>query len=501
MTNILKLSKSKYCNGVYCPKILWLDKHCPEQKAAMDQQRLINGNKVGDLAMGYFGDFTEVPFDRSDVTGMIQETERLLKTNTAVIAEASFGFGNNFCSVDLLRKVTGGYEMIEVKSTSAQEDKSSIENYIDDLSYQYYVVSNYGLVITKISLLEINKDYVRKGSLNLKEYFVLNDCTQKVLDAQADLPKNITAIEAVFNLATEPDIKLASRCGECLYKIYCFRDLPKPNVFDIGFRMHGSKKDEIYDNGYVSFKEVLNAVLDGKATLKDQPLLQVKSYVDNLPPTIILKKIDKFLATLKYPLYHLDFETFQQVIPQWDGIKPYRQIPFQYSIHIQDEALAKPTHKEFLATEGVDTRRALAESLCRDIPKDVDVLAYYASFEKTRLKELAEEFPDLSSHLLNIMNNTKDLIIPFTTGAYYTKEMGGSCSIKNVLPALCPTFSDSYHDLKLIHNGSEAMNIYADLHEKNPAEIAEIRLALLEYCKLDTLAMVNILEKLYSVVK
>ncbi|MCL2142183.1 MAG: DUF2779 domain-containing protein, partial [Methanimicrococcus sp.] len=157
-------------------------------------------------------------------------------------------------------------------------------------------------------------------------------------------------------------------------------------------------------------------------------------------------------------------------------------------------------HKEFLAKEGIDPRRPLADHLCADIPKNACVIAYNMAFEKGRIKELAALFPDLSDHLMSIHDNMIDLIIPFQSGAYYCKEMGGSYSIKSVLPALCPNDPKlDYNALNLIHNGSDAMNAYAALVNKSPEEIAKIRAALLAYCRLDTLAMVKILEKLYDV--
>jgi hypothetical protein len=126
-------------------------------------------------------------------------------------------------------------------------------------------------------------------------------------------------------------------------------------------------------------------------------------------------------------------------------------------------------------------------------------MAYNTSFEKARIKELALLFPNLAGHLLSIGNNMIDLAEPFRSGTYYCREMGGSYSIKSVLPALCPNDPElDYQALNFIHNGNEAMDAYSSLHTKPPEQIAEIRAALLAYCKLDTLAMVKILEKLYA---
>lgn len=170
------LSKSKYCSGMQCPKILWMDSNMPEQKAEIDTYYMEAGSMVGDIAMGYFGDYTEIPFDRDKMGEMISETIRQLEAGTEHIAEASFSFDGNFCSVDILKKTKGGYEIIEVKSTSASENENPDkikEVHLNDMAYQYYVLANCGINITKVSLMRINKDYVRQGALDVRDLFFL----------------------------------------------------------------------------------------------------------------------------------------------------------------------------------------------------------------------------------------------------------------------------------------------------------------------------------------
>jgi len=497
----MNLSKSKYCTGLQCPKILWLDRNMPEQKAEQDETRMAIGNMVGDLAMGYFGEYTEVAFDRENMSGMIAETQLLLETGAEVITEASFSYNGNFCSVDILRKVDGGYEIVEVKSSTgtAEDDPADImKTYGPDLEYQYYVLTNCGLSVKKVSLMRLNKEYVRRGELDLKQLFVMVDCTDLVPVSQDTIEKNIAAIKSIAELNEEPEIQIQNGCKGCAYESWCFRNLPENNVFDIGFWMRSSKKDTLYQKGIISFEDVIKSTV----ALSELQLMQVKTAVNNLPPHVEPYRIRQFLNSLTYPLYHLDFETYQQPIPQWNGVRPYQQITFQYSLHIQDKPCTEPVHKEFLGKEGIDPRRELAVRLCADIPKDACVLAYNASFEKGRISELARLVPDLSEHLMSIHENIKDLMVPFSKGYYYSRKMGGGFSIKNVLPALCGDDPElDYHKLELIHNGSEAMTAYADLHEKPPEEVTATRAALLAYCKLDTLAMVKVLEKLYAAAK
>jgi hypothetical protein len=215
------------------------------------------------------------------------------------------------------------------------------------------------------------------------------------------------------------------------------------------------------------------------------------SYIDK-------ENIKAFLEKLTYPIYHLDFETYQQAIPEYKGIKPFEQIPFQYSLHIEYED-GTLLHKEYLSKDSIDSRYELAQKLCEDIPSDVTVLAYNMSFEKGVIKRLANLFPNLSTHLLAINENMQDLMTPFQKKWYVTSSMQGSYSIKYVLPALVPEFEKAYKELDGVQNGSQAMNTFANLSKLDEVSKQKMRTSLLEYCKLDTLAMVKILKKLKGI--
>jgi hypothetical protein len=256
----------------------------------------------------------------------------------------------------------------------------------------------------------------------------------------------------------------------------------------------------LYTNGIISFGQILK----NGYQLTGSQLLQVETEVKKRPPHIEKTVIRDFLKTLSYPLYFLDFETYDTVVPEYDGTHPYMKIPFQFSLHILKKKKGKLEHTEFFADIGKDSRRPLAEKLCEYIPDNVCVLAYHMSFEKGVIRNLAEAFDDLSNHLIKINENMKDLEIPFRSKHYYCRTMEGSCSIKKVLPALLPPNKYpelDYGKLKGIHNGGEAMDIFPELKKYSDTEINNYRKQLLEYCCLDTFAMVKILEKLENEVK
>ena len=217
-----------------------------------------------------------------------------------------------------------------------------------------------------------------------------------------------------------------------------------------------------------------------------------------------LKSIGSFLDQLSYPLYFLDFETIFPAIPMFDDSRPYMQIPFQFSLHWLDSERGIPQHREYLApADGSDPRHELAKQLCAAIPENVCTLAYFDKFERGRIRELAELFPQYADHLMNIHDHMIDLYKPFGYRWYWTKEMKSSASLKSVLPALFPDDpSLDYSKLEEVQNGGDASSLFLRMiKDKNltAEEIDTMRTHLLAYCKLDTWAMVKILQKLLEV--
>lgn len=488
------LSKSKYCKGIQCPKILWMDMNMPEKgEDVLFESVMATGNMVGDLARHYFGEYDLVEFDFNKNI-MADKTKQLMESSSENIAEAAFYIDGLYCAVDILHKNGDGYDIVEVKSSTHVTDI-----YIEDMAFQYYVLSKCGIDVKRIFLMHLDNSYVRHGELELEKLFALEEFSDEVKGKLQEVENNIKSIREYVSTDVEPERDIDLYCEipyECAYYGYCSRHLPEQSVFDIR-RLNASKKYEYYHQGIISFEDIVRE----QPKLSDKQMKQVETAYYDRQDEIEPDAIKDFLDTLSYPLYHLDFETFQQAVPEYDGLSPYSQIPFQYSLHIEQED-GTLEHREFLAKEGTDPRRAIAESLCRDFPTDVCVLAYNMSFERGVLQRLADFFPDLSDHLLAIKDNIHDLMIPFQQQRYYSKAMQGSYSIKYVLPALCPGDPElDYHALEGVHNGSEASATFADMPNHLPEEIQTMRKNLLKYCCLDTLAMVKVLEKLREVVK
>jgi len=492
----MNLSKSLYTRGIQCQKSLWLKKYNPSVLTPPDAAALAvfdTGNIVGDLACKLFPNGKEVFFNRN-YDEMIAQTKEYLDDGVKYIYEATFTYNGILVMVDVLEINRDGVCIYEVKSSTSVKDI-----YLHDVSIQYYVLQNLGFNISRSYIVHIDNSYIRDQELVLDELFSIVDVTEEVLPLVESVPSVLEEFEeSLRDKESEPDIDIGKHCNkpyECDAKEYCWRvqrDIPEYSVFNI-FNLGSKKQVKLYEQGIVDIQDV---PVDFTMTAKQAEA--VENYKSN---SVHIDKaaISEFLETLTYPIYHLDFETFQQAIPQFKGISPFMQIPFQYSLHIEHED-GTIEHKEFLAEDGIDPRELLAQKLCEDIPTDVTVLAYSMSFEKSVIEKLALQYPTLSEHLLSIKENIKDLMVSFQQKHYVTPSMNGKYSIKYVLPALVPSMDVAYTELDGIHNGSEAMSAFAKMSDLNAQEKMRLRKSLLAYCKLDTLAMVEVLKKLREVV-
>ncbi len=508
------ISKSRYTAYCQCPKILWLKVHKPEMPPEVDaalQARFDIGNEVGDLAMGLFGDFVDVTVQGEDgrlnLAAMIERTKEEMARGTNNICEASFAKDGNYCAVDILHRNGDGWDIYEVKSSTSSvgdevNNPDKFVKYAVDIAYQRWLLEQCGVKVTGTYLVTLNRDYVRQGKLDIHQLFNILDLKDLVNNEYLKVPAQVAQAQQVLQQQGEPARQIGDHCSTpygCAYWNYCAQQqgLPsdnRPTVFDL-YRLRSAKKLDFFNAGKITFNDIQNEKLSDIQRMQVDCTLNGTEHIDKAG-------IKGFLNGLSYPLYFLDFETMQPPVPLFDNSKPYQQITFQYSLHYIEHEGGELKHTAFLApSDGTDPRRALAEALCDNIPPNACTLAYNDPFEKGRIRELAALYPDLSAHLMNIHDHIQDLLVPFKRGCYYVPAMGGSFSIKSVLPALFPNDpSLNYNNLKgPVHNGGDAMTIFPQLAKMtDPQEVQRLRQALLDYCHLDTLAMVKLWEKLMT---
>jgi hypothetical protein len=481
------LSKSRFIRGLQCHKSLWLYQYKPEQRTLPDaalQAVFDAGTDVGLLAQQLFPGGIAIDFEDSSLQEKIEKTKALIARGARTVYEATFQYDDVLVMVDILHKGKPGWEVYEVKSTTRVKDV-----HLPDLAIQYYVLTGCGLPVSKASLVHINNEYERQGALDIRRLFVMARLTDAVREYQNQVKKDLVAMKKMLEGAC-PAIKIGPQCSdpyECDFMEHCWSHIPEPSVFDIS-RLRPYAKFELYYKGIVQFKDIPEDYpLNTSQRMQVEAELTGKTFINR-------HGIGEFLNNVHYPLYYLDFETFKNAIPPFDHLKPYENIPFQYSLHYQEREGGKLKHNEFLAEEGTDPREEIAKRLTGEIPQKACVISWNMGFEKGVIRKLAEQFPKYSRGLMNIHDNIIDLMVPFQKKHYYTREMNGSYSIKAVLPALVPELS--YEDLS-IGDGDTASNTYATLHFiKDREEVKRMRKALLEYCRLDTLAMAKIVEKM-----
>lgn len=499
----LFLSKSRYTEYAICPKKFWLQCH-KKELAVIDAVTMAvfeKGHEVGEKAKELFPGIIDVTTKKACGTlnydEMCKKTLDLISKGCQAIAEAAFKHniastddkGNTiqntiYCAVDILVKVGDGvFDIFEVKSSTDVE-----EIYLHDIAFQRHVINSIdGLKVRDCYIVHINTDYVRKGDIDVNELFISKNVTALLEDYSCHILENIENAIKLHAQKSEPQLCLSRNCIEpykCQFYDYCTKHLPKQSVFNV--YNWKTKAFEHYGNGIVSFKDIQNSQIK---------LSDVQRWQINSQSNIDKKGIRSFLGKLKFPLYFLDFETWGMTtaIPLYDGQKPYRQIPFQYSIHIlQNENDDTMTHKEFLADENKDEWRTLAMRLIQDIPDDGgSIMIYNKSFEPARIKEMAKAFSDLEEPLMKLTKRMEDMYYDvFKKGYLYTPEMGGSFSIKSVFPALSNDPELDYTKLKEVQNGNDATRAFLELKTfTNKKKRDYLREQLMAYCKLDTKAM------------
>jgi hypothetical protein len=487
------ISKSQYIKGLQCPKALWYYKNRKDLKPEIDattQAKFDTGNAVGELAQHYFDNGVEVTNKYWDIKGAISATERYINDGYDTIYEATAmhpGHGG-YSRIDILKKIpdTDEWDLIEVKSSTKVKDY-----HIDDLSFQYHVFHHAGYKIRRCFIMHINNQYIREGELDPKKLLQLEDITEEILSKQDNLDAVATQLVEIRKQGKEPDEAIGARCSkpfECDYKAHCWHHVPEYSIYNI---FAAKKADQIYKTieSYDISDVPENLYPNG---LKRIDLDCYLNDIENFDKDNIVS----FLNELEYPLHYLDYETLFPAIPLFDGTHPYQQIPFQYSMHVQNEAGGETAHHEFLHKEITDPRQSFVESLISSCGNSGSFIVYNKTFEAGRNSELAELYPQYASQLLAINERMVDLMLPFKNRYLYHPDQKGSYSIKKVLPA----FTDlDYNEMEITDGGDASLQYYEFINMKLLEQDHDsLWDALYQYCKLDTYAMVELTRVLNS---
>lgn len=485
------LSKSTFLMGSQCPKRLWLYKKRPDLRTeASDNQQLIfeKGTDVGLLARELVpGGKDATPCDYRHFDEAFQMTADWVASGAPVIYEAAFVHNGVMAALDILVRKRGRWYGYEVKSSTEIKDYQVL-----DAAVQYYVLKGAGLELQDFSIIHINNQYTRNGELDLNQLFTIRSVKKEILALQAGIPAQVEAFKTLLRSRKEPETDIGPHCSEpypCPFSDHCWSHVPEVSVFSLS-RMTGARKFELYSQGIIEYHQLPSGI-----KLTTAQALQVRCWQENRVHTVP-DKIRAWLKQLSWPLYFMDFETFTPAVPLYDRSRPFQHILFQFSLHVQKTPRSGLKHMEYLGEPETDPRPAFIKQLLEALGTEGTILVYNKTFEITRLRELQTLYPKLKKPIEQVISRIIDLMEPFQQKWYYDPSMNGSYSIKQVLPALVPELS--YKDLEIGEGGTAMAAFEGLLKIGDKKEREKIRKQLLEYCGLDTMAMVRILDKLKS---
>jgi hypothetical protein len=440
----IALSKSKLLSFAQCPKRMWLETYSPEleeEPSAASQALLETGERVGAIARTLYGRGAGhlVSFDRG-LRAAIEQTRALIAAGgTEPIFEATFDHDGVSVRVDVLDRSAPQPRIVEVKSSTRVK-----EHHLDDCAAQAWVLTNVGLAPRAIAVATVDNAFVYGGDGNYDGLLAETDVTDAVRERATAIGERVVAVRATLASLDEPDVAVGPQCRsphECQFLAHC--------------APAGAPPRQSTERGRVA-RDLVN-----------------------------------FVRALPFPRYYLDFETVATAVPFFAGTRPYEQVPFQWSCHVET-APGKVEHREFLDVTGAAPMRAVAERLVAQLGTTGPIVVY-SGYERRVLTELVARFPDLAAPLGALVERLVDLLPP-TRAHYEHPGLGGSFSLKAVLPTVAPDLD--YAKLGAVQDGLGAQLAYLEAIAPSTTEARRttLRKALADYCRQDTLALVRLVE-------
>jgi hypothetical protein len=483
------LSKSSYLRYLQCPRYLWLWAHRRQEVAKpldlASQWRIEEGQRVEELARTLFPNGRRI---RSFHERGAERTKRFMDKREPCLFQATAIGDGLLAMTDVLQfnPAVDAWDIFEVKGSTSVKD-----THLHDVTFQALAFERAGYKIGATTVIHINNSYVRRGPIDAPGLLTVSDVSEQSIALRDEVATKIDKAKAVLRLDDAPSVAdFPCTCSpkDCECASLCFRDLPPRSIFVLQ-RMTTKKARSYYEQGIRTLGDVPD---DLKLSVAQRN--QVRAAKDGTP-IIDRAGIKRTLDALPYPLYFLDYETFAASIPPFDDFKPCQVMPFQYSVHVVETPTAEPMHVDFLATEFGNTIPELCGSLQRHVGASGTVVVWNKRFERTRNEEMGKLSPNDAPFLTSLNERMFDLMEIFADQFYVDVRFNGSCSIKNILPVLVPSLS--YKELPIQEGMGASISWYRMCESATTDEQrTETRQNLLDYCKLDTLAMVEIVKAL-----
>ena len=479
-----------YLSG-HCPKFTWLS--LQNGRSAISSSMTFFSEEVQFLIQKMIETDPSVTFINKDLSIALRHKEtvsRLQKQES--IANGELFWKHFTCTIDLLRYVDGQWILTYIQPSISPHKKDYM-----NMAYIMYLLCQYHIVPTQIDFIFINSQYKRQKTLNLKQLTCQRNATSKVNLLLPSVVSKIKALSKTVVSPTAPDIPFGMHClkpSHCHFLGACFPRLATDSILSIS-GISKQKKVDFVKKNIISLHDVaLHVTMNERHAMQVSSLLDDRIHCDQ-------PLIRQFLDLLSFPLYFMDFEVAQFIVPPFEGLKPLHQLPFQYSIHILKDFHSEPEHISFLSSHTENPEYEFAKQLSVDIPENVSVIVFNENLEQLILRYLQHQFPSYQATLLRISKQLIDLSPLFLKNGYYHPKMNGKFSLKDIYTAISSSNTNQFESLS-IKNGESANIAYKSyLYESDPQKRDVLLNQLQTYCRLDTYAMVEIIKYFYKMSK
>ena len=501
-----QISKSKFLNYLTCPKDAWLRIHrpdLPEFEISNSLQNIFDeGYEVEEYAKKLFPGFVEPKGSWNDSwNDVVAESSRLIAEQTQCIYQPTLVVNGFNMRSDFLKwnDVNEKWDLYEVKSGTSIKEPPEVRDHISDLAFQTSVLLQLDLAVGKKYIVHINNQYVREGAIDCNKLFTIVDCTDKVNVRLEGIEDEMVAAKEYLSQKDEPtngcNCHFKSRSNQCESFETSHSEIPDYSVHDISYI---GKKPEVLrewvKSGIYEFHQIPDPTI-----LSDKQQDQIRVHLTQ-KEEIDIDKVREFCKSFTYPIYFVDYESVHPAIPMFDGYNPYTQMVYLASVHYIKEKGGKLEHTEYLHPDATDPGPAVASFLSDTIDPEGTALVWNEGFEKPRNRELGERYPEFQNIMERINNQVVDLATPFKDHDYIHPDFEGSWSVKAVLPVLAKHLS--YDEIAMYQSDDIDTDSWLEMVDSSTTSKRkkELGSALREYCKLDTLAMVEIWRALGRVV-
>ena len=474
------LSKSRITAFEQCPRRLWQQVHAPERAEVDDgvEQRFADGDEVGAIACSLHPEGVMISAEHG-LAAAIKDTASLIAAgHPGPLFEATFEHDGVLVRVDILeRKGRKSWQAYEVKSATEVKDY-----HIGDLATQAWVMREAGVNLAGAAIRHIDRSFILEEVRDFAGLFADDDCLGVVEPMIASRPSLVQQARKVL-AGPEPKAAPGDHCTKpfaCEFTEWCAKGGPKGPEWPVTILPNGG--------GRKWQRQGVESLLDLEEDQLGDKHARILAATRDDVPYHDQRGARAAMAEWGWPRAWLDFETINPAVPRWVGTRPYQQVPFQFSLHLQARN-GRFSHHEFLDTSGNDPRLACAKALVASIPSDATIIAYNASFEIRVLNELADACPRYAKRLRSMAERTVDLL-PIAREHWYHRDQLGSWSIKAVLPTMG---HDGYERLQVKDGGgAQAAWLEASHPSTDPQRCGALEEAMRAYCKRDTEAMIAV---------